>query len=195
MMKIERPQVPQWLEENYERWGQQWLEQLLDPARSNSFQWYQYRSQKINQLLLPLLSAITDNHCSFCDKRPVGVETVDHFRPKTAFPLDAYVWNNLFIACYDCQVSRWEEYDPLLIKPDDEEYLFNTYFRYNPVTGALEPAGALDSNSYHRANVTIQLFKLNERGLPEARKLISDNKEVFSEYNLDLVPYRFVFGI
>jgi len=143
-------------------------------------------------MLLPFLSAMTKNHCSYCDKRPIGVETIDHFKLKTLELLESYDWENLFVACYDCQVSRWEVFEEILLKPDEIDYEFSRYFFYDFDLGELQPKGKKDSIEYIRADFTIKTFKLNERGLPEARKLISDNLEVFQNYDIELVPFRFI---
>jgi uncharacterized protein (TIGR02646 family) len=193
MMKIERPESPQWLEENWEGWGRQWQAKLENPTKKNDWHWYKYQNQKINILLLPLLSAMTKHHCSYCDKRPIGVETIDHFKPKTLAPLESYKWENLFISCYDCQVSRWENYADILLKPDEIDYQFNRYFFYDFDLGELQPKGAEDSVEYLRADFTIKTFKLNERGLPEARKIISDNLAVFQNQDTDKLPFRFIW--
>lgn len=193
MMKIERSESPEWLTENCEKWGKQWKAKRDNPNLGNDFQWYQYQGQKINRLLLPLLIELTKHHCSYCDKRPIGIETIDHFKPKTAFPLESYNWENLFIACYDCQISRWEDYQDALLKPDEIDYEFSRYFIYDFDLGELQPRGEENSFEYLRADLTIKTFKLNERGLPEARKIISDNLAAFEGQEIDKLPYRFIF--
>jgi uncharacterized protein (TIGR02646 family) len=192
-MKIVRAESPQWLDENWEKWGKQWEAKRNNPKLGNDFQWVQYKGQKVNQMLLSFLIAMTKHHCSYCDKRPIGVETIDHFKPKADFPLEAYKWDNLFIACYDCQVSRWEKYQDMLLKPDEIDYEFDKYFFYDFELGELKPKGAEDSIEYLRADFTIKTFRLNERGLPEARKIISDNLTVFQNQDIDKLPYRFIF--
>lgn len=193
MMKTERSECPEWLAENWERWGRQWQAKRNNPRFGNDFQWYQYKGQKVNHLLLPLLIAMTKHHCSYCDKRPIGVETIDHFKPKNLAPLESYFWENLFIACYDCQVSRWETFEDILLKPDEIDYEFSRYFFYDFDLGELKPKGREDSIEYIRADFTIKTFKLNERGLPEARKIISDNLAVFQNQDTDKLPYRFIW--
>jgi len=59
--------------------------------------------------------------------------------------------------------------------------------------GELKPKGAEDSIEYLRADFTIKTFRLNERGLPKARKIISDNLTVFQNQDIDKLPYRFIF--
>jgi uncharacterized protein (TIGR02646 family) len=192
-MKLSRSECPKWLADNCAKWSNQWQAKRENEKKRNDWNWYIYQKSPINQLLLPLLIADTKHHCSYCDKRPIGVETIDHFKPKSSYPLDSYSWENLFVACYDCQVSRWEDYQEILLKPDEIEYEFETYFYYDEYSGELSPSGEEDSIEYERADFTIKSFKLNERGLPEARKLISDNKVTFSDYNIERLPYRFIF--
>jgi hypothetical protein len=61
--------------------------------------WHEIDGAKVNQKLLPLLKNQTQDHCSFCDAFPVdppSIPTIEHFRPKTAFPREAFKWENLY---------------------------------------------------------------------------------------------------
>ena len=82
----------------------------------------------------------------------------------------------------------------LILKPDEVEYEFDKYFSYDDIDGILEPKGEEDSIEYLRAKDTINKLKLNEKGLPEARKQISDNKSTFQSQNTEKLPYRFVLS-
>ena len=192
MMKIERPKCPQWLAENCEKWAKQWQAKRTNPNRKNDWQSYQLDGEKVNQKLLPLLIKLTKNHCSYCDKRPIGVETIDHFKPSAEFPLESYTWENLFISCQDCNKSKLNSYDKLFLKPDEFDYEFNNYFVYIIDSGELKPRGAKDSIEFIRATKTIEILKLNERGLPEARKFIFDKCFGSEDLEIDKVPYRFL---
>ena len=191
MMKIERSECPQWLEENWERWGRQWQAKRDNPNRRNDWQWYKYNGQKVNLLILPLLKQMTKNHCSFCDQK-LRRETVEHLKPKSQFPLESYKWENLFVCCFDCQV-RYDKYDENLLKPDELDYEFGKYFIYDYTTGEIKPNEKADLIERRRAEITIELYRLNELGLPEARLLWSNNWQNLRDVEIDLIPFRFIF--
>lgn len=193
MMKLTRSQCPVWLTENVEQWTSRWTIKVENPTTKNNWDWYDVEGIPTNQKLLPLLLADTKNHCSYCDKRPIRVEEIDHFKPKVDYPNDAFSWENLFVVCKDCNFLKLNEFSDLILKPDEVEYEFDKYFFYNDFDGFLEPKGEEHSVEYLRAKETINKLKLNEKGLPEARKLFSDSKATFQDYNIEIVPYRFIF--
>lgn len=87
------------------------------------------RKERLNNHLLPLLKAQTGGCCSFCDKRPVEQESIEHNKPKSRFPADAYAWTNLFYCCAKCQGRKREKWHALLLKPDETGYRFEDYFK------------------------------------------------------------------
>jgi uncharacterized protein (TIGR02646 family) len=193
MMKLSRSECPNWLTENSAEWTRRWIRKVNTPTTKNNWDWYDVEGVATNQKLLPLLLVDTDYHCSYCDKRPIRVEEIDHFKPKVEFPNDAFDWENLFVVCKDCNFLKLDDFSDLILKPDELEYEFDKYFSYNEIDGFLEPKGKKDSIEYKRADNTRKALKLNEKGLPEARKLFSDNKSTFEGYNIEILPYRFIF--
>ncbi len=194
MMKFSRAECPSWLAENAEEWTGRWIRKVNNRDTRNNWDWYDIQGIPTNQKLLPLLLSDTKNHCSYCDIRPIRVEEIDHFKPKVEHPNDAFSWENLFVVCKDCNFLKLNDFSDLILKPDEVEYEFDRYFFYNDFDGLLEPKGEENSDEYLRAQETISKLKLNEKGLPEARKLISNNKAVFQNYNIEEVPYRFIFA-
>jgi uncharacterized protein (TIGR02646 family) len=193
MMKSVRPPAPQWLLDNYEKWGRQYRDKRANPDKKNKFQWAAYCRQKVNVLLMPLLRDMTQKHCSFCDCR-LRRETIEHFRPVSKYPLEAYLWDNLFICCFDCQ-DKYDEYDDKLLKPDAADYEFRRYFFYDFATGEIRPNKRANALDQERAETTIRLYKLNELDLPEQRKQWSDNWQTLRNNELDALPFRFVFAM
>ena len=169
MMKLHRPAPPDWLTKHGEKWGQDYhKKKSANP--SHTFRWRSYQKRAINHHLTPILRAMTKDHCSFCDLLPVVPYTIEHFRPKSSFPLFAYHWENLFICCGFCQQAKLEFFAEALLKPDELEYEYNRYFLCDPVTGVLEPNPKANENDQERAIVTIDLYKLNDYGRPTHRK-------------------------
>ena len=172
MMKLLRPDAPQWLTENSVKWGQAYQKKLT--VGNTAFSWAQHQGENVRDRLLPLLREMTRNHCSFCDGFPIESllgETIEHFKPKSQFPLESYAWGNLFLCCHICQ-KKGDEFSQLLLKPDEREYEFDRYFEFDPETGQLAPNRYNQNpNDQERAQVTITLYRLNDFNRPRARKL------------------------
>jgi uncharacterized protein (TIGR02646 family) len=69
------------------------------------------------------LSAMSDGHCAFCqgcvDDNPPG--PVEHFKPKSIFPMLAYEIDNYFLSCTPCNLAKsgkWPESGAYL-RPDN----------------------------------------------------------------------------
>lgn len=199
MMKITRADAPDWLAENWEEWGKEYVEKLEEnPAYR--FQWKQIEGERVNHKLLPLLKEITANHCSFCDGFPMGEgvikETIEHFRPKSKHPLLAYQWENLFLACHFCQ-EKGDNFDEKLLKPDDVAYDFERYFTFNFRTFDIEVRQDEDilEEDKERAEITLEMYNLNYTGRSKARE------RTFKQYyntletnrNADDFSYRYMF--
>jgi uncharacterized protein (TIGR02646 family) len=170
MRKFSRAGEPEFLAGKWESWGTEFEE---NRARSPGYQfhWHQLGGEPVNHKLLPLLKAQTQDHCSFCDAYPVappGVETIEHFRPKSAFPRDAYKWANLYFCCPHCQ-GKGEQFDESLLQPDEIDYEFDRYFRWDFTQGTIEVNELALPEDQHRARVTIDLYKFNV-GHPSFRR-------------------------
>jgi uncharacterized protein (TIGR02646 family) len=201
MRRIERPPAPDFLTENFERWGIQYKKRR-DNNPNAIFFWTQHKRKRINLLLLPILMEMTsilgkteNAHCSFCDGfpvEPVSANSIEHFRPKSLFPRLAYSWENLFYCCSKCQESKMEDFDERLLKPDVLDYSFEYYFQYDTKTGNIIPNPDRLENDVQRAEKTIELYGLNKYGRPKARQrtirqYIDSNNPILDEF-----PYRFI---
>jgi len=192
MNKIERTPAPKWLEKKWEEWGRQWAQRYAATHRSSIFKWRQYQN-KNDKELRELLALMTKNHCSFCDAYPMGRRipyTIEHFRPKTRFPLLAYKWENLFLCCGICQ-QKGDAFDERLLKPDEDEYHFDHYFVINWESGELMPNEGQNVGNQIRAKITIQLYRLNENGKPEDRLEELNKWPDSAKPNIDEWAYRF----
>ncbi|MDA5536112.1 TIGR02646 family protein [Yersinia mollaretii] len=165
MYKITRTAPPKSLTINHEAWNQRYqADKASTPAKS--FRWY---NAACYQETRELLISMTQGHCAFCDG-PLGAEsreTIEHFKPKSAFPELAFTWENLFPCCDRCQGQKLEKYDDALLKPDDVTYEFERFFIANYATGEITPSPQACAVEQHQAQVTIEHYGLN---LPQ-RKL------------------------
>ena len=171
MRGFERLPAPDFLLEKFHYWGVQW-EKRHSENPSAQFNWRQIDGEKVRDLLLVPLKKQTSAHCSFCDCYPVsppGDDTIEHFKPKSAYPLEAYCWENLYFCCNHCQ-KKGADYDVRLLRPDAEGFRFEDYFRWEYSTGELKPNPESSSENQRRAEITIELYLLNVRH-PELRRM------------------------
>ena len=162
MMPMQRTQAPQSLKDNYRKWGREYKEKLNNPNVNNDFSW----KEKYQEITSELFE-ITKNHCCFCDIHPLKASgaTVEHFRPKSAFPLVSYVWENLFYCCTNCQKKGSKfPLDFKLLKPDQLSYSFNYYFIYSFSTGIIKTNPRRSFSEKKRAENNIELYGLNKYG-------------------------------
>lgn len=194
MEKIERPGSPDWLKEKWQGWGDKWAVRYAANKKAD-FLWYQYKKKGYDDLLREL-SAMTKHHCSFCDAYPLGSRlepTIEHFKPKTKYPTEAYKWENLFLCCRLCQ-RKGGAFDERLLKPDKDDYSFDKYFDIDWVTGELIPNRNACEDDRERARITINHYRLNDNGKPEDRleELTHfDELKELGDPDIDKFSYRF----
>jgi len=200
MNRCTRPLCPDWLEEHWQEWGEEYRNKLVENG-SIKFSWKSWEGKKVNLHLLPLLKEMTWNHCAYCDWFPMDTgtdPTIDHFRPKARFPLEAYHWPNLYLCCRQCQEKDDDHFSDELLRPDEEGYRFERYFIYNYRDGTIGPNPAADEPDRRRAELTRDHFKLNARGRPAARKRTLELFGKLSESDrvglLPDFPFRFILS-
>jgi uncharacterized protein (TIGR02646 family) len=190
MRKFARGVAPEFLVGKWQAWGEEWERRRAENPKA-SFHWHVVDGEAVNQKLLPVLKAQVQNHCSFCDSYPVSppsVDTVEHFRPKSQFPREAYKWENLYFCCCHCQ-AKGEDFDEALLRPDAEDYSFDRYFRWDFTTGRLEVNERAPREDQNRAQVTVELYRLNEEH-PSLRRRELRRRSKDPEAPLDDFAYR-----
>jgi uncharacterized protein (TIGR02646 family) len=165
---VRRPQP-----ELFAKWADE-VSQAYVKARTEDpsyrFQWPRREGRSLYDVARTALAEMTDRRCSYCDSDSIdatGVESVDHFRPKSNPEFYALVcaWTNLFLVCSSCNHAKREQWTAALLKPDDIDYEFTRYFSYQFDTGRIIPNAAASSQERNRAQETIQLLDLNRPGL------------------------------
>lgn len=192
-MKLQRPAPPDTLVQNWEAWGLEYEQKKVKNSKLE-FKW----RRRVYSSLIESLLVMTRKHCSFCDSSPMRSqirETIEHFRPKESYPRLVYQWDNLFACCDKCQNAKGKKFDESLLKPDEIEYEFYRYFFFDAQTGELKPHHQATLEDQHRANVTIELYKLNEFGRPDARLTVLEMSAALqnSSLTIDDFSYRFMF--
>ena len=167
MKHCTRSPCPQWLEEHWEEWGAEYARRRADNPQYR-FAWKQWKGLKTNHRLLPLLKAMTQDHCAYCDcSMETGTDqTIDHFKPKARFPKEAYRWQNLYLCCRQCQEKDDDHFRENLLRPDEEGYSFERYFTYKYQDGKIAVNLSADEDVQRRAQLTIDYLKLNKSPRP-----------------------------
>ncbi len=194
MRRQTRPEPPELLVRNQDKWTQQWLE-LRRQNPSAKFRWYQADNQTAYQILLPVLKQMTQDHCAFCDSFPVDAvsnETIEHFQPKSdpRFEANAYEWTNLFYCCDACQREKGGDWTEGLLRPDADDYTCQRYFRFDYFTGKMSPNPMATEAERNRADVTIRLYGLDTPARQRARRRVLDMWQQNTTMPIDEFAYR-----
>lgn len=209
MMYIERPKAPDFMTEkqntpwglieNQEKWSRLFAEKLAKGA-SDISPWAKHEKEYTNRKLIPILKEMTKNHCSFCDAYPLSTdgESIEHFKPKTKYPLLSHIWENLFYACFKCQEYKHDKFDDLLLKPDDTNYTFEDYFMLDRQGENIFiiPLPANSEEQKLRASKTIEYYGLNRYDRPHVRwkELVKWEKyKSDSDFDINDFRYRYLF--
>lgn len=179
MHHFTRGQPPDCLTTNGPAWSQRFVaRRAANPTAA--FNW----NRSCYADIRAKLSLDTSDHCAFCDSWPYA-STVEHFRPKSKFPQNVCDWDNLFAACSECQNAKREHFDPLCLRGDDVSYRFDVYFDLKS-NYEIQPNPAASPSDQRRAEVTIELYKLNRGALVLARRekdLYSTSQNTFRYMN------------
>lgn len=200
MRKFTRGESPDFLKSKWKVWGNSYTTNRRNNP-SFSFQWATYQGDKVNRLLEPLLAALTDDHCSYCDNFPIRSkeDSIDHFKPKSrpAYYGLVYKWENLYYCCQNCQQYKREQFNQYLLRPDSEDFSFDKYFIYSYASHKLEPHPALSVAEKRKAETTIEIFGLNDKGHIAARRISLERFEAKKNLGEEIVvsdfPYRFTY--
>jgi uncharacterized protein (TIGR02646 family) len=192
MMKLNRTPAPDFLNEHWEEWGKVWELQKKD---GKTFQWRTYQGETVSEHIRRALNEFSKQHCAFCDAYRLGASslaTIEHFRPKSKFPLLVYQWENLFLCCNACQTAKLDGFNERLLKPDEPDYSFLRYFVVNYKTGEIQANPTASLIEQERADETISMFDLNESDRLQDRLLTHRMYEkTKDELDIDVFPYRF----
>lgn len=192
MIRCVRLAEPQALVDSGQRWTDAYLQRAKVSAKP--FRWPVYKGQTLNKILLIDLHLMTAGHCSYCDGFPLDAwarDTIDHFRPKSLFPDQSFVWANLFLCCDLCQMAKAQEFDALWLKPDDAEHAFERYFVVNFRTGEIEVNPRANTEDQARAEATIFGFGLNNQQRPAARLRELRSGSVLQAHER---PFRYLYA-
>lgn len=161
MIKIKKLPKPQILIDNAAEWTQQYCSQIDLGEKPNDDLALKYN----NPIIKDTLEKETHGKCAYCESKikHVSYGDIEHIFPKTKRP-DLYVeWDNLTLACEQCNRSgKRTYYDPKLP-------LINPYIDHPEVH--LQDIGPLIMPVLYdeRADITEKVLKLNRPALVERR--------------------------
>ncbi len=110
--------------------------------------------------------------CGYCERHDKG--EVDHFRPISKFPEEAYIWGNWVFACPTCNRAKSNHWpDAGFVNPctaEDVLPLPEDYFCFDLDIGLILPASNLSEGNHERAEETIRRLRLNDLHHVKARR-------------------------
>ena len=200
MRKIIRKPCPTILLEPYSKTNPKprWIVYGERYAVQTNRSYYNYPKidkKKLNHLLLPILMEQTDDHCSYCDGFPLmnADTTIEHFKPKSKFPEDVCNWENLYVACSHCQSVKGEQFDDLLLRPDDITYHFEAYFFYDYTEHKIKILPNLPPDKLEKAEKTCKILDFNHKAMVESRRQSYEGFWDKPDYPRVLLKHRFIF--
>jgi uncharacterized protein (TIGR02646 family) len=104
--------------------------------------------------------------CTYCEG-PINAPRaahVEHFKPKTLFPSQAYEWTNYFLGCAGCngaKSNKWPKHGGY-VRPDKGDPSSHFVFEVNGTVKAAQPGGAADR--------TLEDFDLKREWLADERR-------------------------
>ncbi len=112
---------------------------------------------------------------------------IDHFRPKSIWPVSAFVWENYLLACSHCnsnlkrtQFPLLPSGDPALLDPTDPLDDPRRHLLFRPTDGEFDACGP-------RGPESIRVFGLNDRASP--RKLPQGRRATLVKLQLLIRAY------
>ena len=196
MRKLVRPEEPEVLKNNAQKWNQQWADlRNKDPNKKPEFEWYRTGGKSAREWILPDLRSMNQGHCCFCDAFPIAdtsKEPIEHFRPKSRpeFYCLAYTWTNLFYCCDFCNSEKGETWDEKFLNPDANDYSFERYFMFDHTTGAISPNPKATETDQARAQATITAYGLDKEPKRKYRLLAARNWSRSDKSEIDFQSYR-----
>jgi uncharacterized protein (TIGR02646 family) len=136
----------------------------LDPA---AFWKRHHRKKPIQHSVIPTLKRMAGSRerCMYCEDSH-GME-IDHFRPKATFPQLLFCWENLLLACAECNRVKGDRFpmangQPLLVDPTvDDPWQF---LDFDPDTGNLTARYDRAHNSWSpKGQKTVDVLQLDRR--------------------------------
>ncbi len=131
MIKVQRTPKPEILRRNEAKWTKEIASANTPEATQKAIE--RYRHKEIKEALVQLFAG----KCAYCESKITQVDygDIEHFKPKSKYPLEAVKWENLLLSCKRCNSPAYkgdkfpsQSEGGLLVNPCDDEP--NDHFRF-----------------------------------------------------------------
>lgn len=115
MRNVNRTPMPGILQRNANRWTEELLNALIEARKSgrkvSPSRWRRYDHKEVRLALSRMYGGL----CCYCESRiaDVAYEHIEHRQPKKQFPQFTFSWDNLNLACPQCNGAKGELWDPV----------------------------------------------------------------------------------
>jgi uncharacterized protein (TIGR02646 family) len=177
MRNVKRGKIPSVLS----RKGKTWKEELLaELAKGSGGDKKRIKALKKKYAHKDVRAGLKKMYkfCCYCESQisHVTVDHIEHRKPQAKFPEDTFEWDNLHLACPDCngaKVDQWDQNNPILDAVNDvpitDHLVYRNFFRH-PLT--------------MRGKTTRDHADLNRKELIDAREPIFwDTMDIIEEFN------------
>lgn len=162
--------------------GKAWAIDYTLNHQANRFNWGTWTVNgvafNVQNLIAETLQILSIEHCHYCDRKQVRRgdvrATIDHFYPKTARPMMACYWPNLFLSCDYCQEYKNILNSDHLLKFDDPLYNFDQYFSCDFFTGRVCSRLDITPENRLKARTTLIILGINKDHRQESRLVEQD---------------------
>lgn len=180
MIKLNRPQIPEYLAENKESWTTALLAEVLKhgnyekiPAEIKDKLVVHYRDKAIKDVLFPS----SNEKCAFCECLPSeggGYIQVEHFYPKSIFPAECFSWGNFLPSCGLCNNSKGALDTSI-------NFILNPYYDDPSIHLKVNLLRLKPRNNSKIGDLSIQKLDLNSRRLQRARDSVLESISIALE--------------
>jgi len=161
MIPLEKHPEPQILAQSSDKWTSEYLKHVTNQTEPPASLVQKYKLPEVKDVI----KNETHEKCAYCESKITHVYPgdVEHILPKSKRPDLIFKWDNLTLACFDCNNSKrdyYNENEPLL-NPyvDDPEH----YFTFHGPLCVHHPGNI-------RGQLTRETIRLNRPSLFERRK-------------------------
>lgn len=141
MRNVTRPRIPSVLSEKGKTWTKELLTELSKRGGGDK---KKIKALKKNYAHKDVRAALKKMYkfCCYCESqvRHVTVDHIEHRKPQAKFPEDTFEWENLHLACPNCNRAKsdqWDEGNPILDAVNDlpiTDHLVYRKFHRHPLT-------------------------------------------------------------
>lgn len=170
MRKVERLDEPDSLRTNKQVWKKELLRCLNDPNCAKSKKVKSLKKRYDKKDVRERLGQMYKGYCCYCESNisTVTTEHIEHRKPQSRFPEETFEWENLHLACPDCNGYKSDKYNssyPILdaCKDDPDDHLSYAFVYRKALT--------------RRGQTTLDHTKLDRSELVDVRTRVYERVE------------------